>query len=221
MKAVGRIHGRIGPGARLAIAGLRAGTVGTPRNLHPAAQAGSAGEPWRWPTWQAQPRKKLYIETVGCQMNVLDSELVVARAAQRGLRADRRHRSRPTRSSTTPARSASTPRTRSIARWAGSSTSSSASPSLTIGVLGCMAQKDQGQILKRAPHVDIVVGPGQLGRVPELLDRAREENTPQMAVSLARAPPAHATRSPRASRGTTRSASRPCGPARSRRSSGS
>ncbi len=26
-----------------------------------------------------------------------------------------------------------------------------------------MAQKDQGQILRRAPHVDVVVGPGQLG----------------------------------------------------------
>ena len=38
-----------------------------------------------------------------------------------------------------------------------------------IGVLGCMAQKDQGQILRRAPHVDVVVGPGQLARVSELL----------------------------------------------------
>src|SRR5438105_2095237 len=59
-------------------------------------------------------------------------------------------------------------------------------PELTIGVLGCMAQKDQDQILKRAPHVDVIVGPGQLGRVAELLVQAREQNTPQMAVSLPR-----------------------------------
>ena len=32
----------------------------------------------------SQPRKKLYIETVGCQMNVLDSELVVARLRKQG-----------------------------------------------------------------------------------------------------------------------------------------
>src|SRR5262249_32670592 len=57
---------------------------------------------------------------------------------------------------------------------------------VTIGVLGCMAQKDQAQILRRAPHVDIVVGPGQLARVPELLSKAKDEGTPQMAVSLAR-----------------------------------
>jgi hypothetical protein len=38
------------------------------------------------------PRKKLYIETVGCQMNLLDSELVVGKLRHEGLRADRRHR---------------------------------------------------------------------------------------------------------------------------------
>ena len=32
----------------------------------------------------APPRKKLYIETVGCQMNLLDSELVVAKLRNEG-----------------------------------------------------------------------------------------------------------------------------------------
>ena len=59
-------------------------------------------------------------------------------------------------------------------------------PEVSIGVLGCMAQKDQEQILKRAPHVDVVVGPGQLARVPQLLSRAREVGSPQLAVSLDR-----------------------------------
>ena len=40
--------------------------------------------------------KKLYIETVGCQMNVLDSELVVASLRRAGLRADRTARATPT-----------------------------------------------------------------------------------------------------------------------------
>ena len=59
-------------------------------------------------------------------------------------------------------------------------------PGLSIGVLGCMAQKDQEQIFRRAPHVDVVVGPGQLAKVGELVERSREENTRQIAVSLAR-----------------------------------
>ena len=57
---------------------------------------------------------------------------------------------------------------------------------MTIGVLGCMAQKDQEQIFRRAPHVDVVVGPGQLARVGELVEKSREENARQMAVSRAR-----------------------------------
>ena len=40
--------------------------------------------------------KKLYIETVGCQMNVLDSELVVGGLRRAGLRADPRRRPTPT-----------------------------------------------------------------------------------------------------------------------------
>ncbi|ODT98427.1 MAG: tRNA (N6-isopentenyl adenosine(37)-C2)-methylthiotransferase MiaB [Planctomycetes bacterium SCN 63-9] len=59
-------------------------------------------------------------------------------------------------------------------------------PEVSIGVLGCMAQKDQAQILKRAPHVDIIVGPGQLEKVPELLQISKLESKPQLAVSLAR-----------------------------------
>lgn len=132
-----------------------------------------------------QSRKKLYIETVGCQMNVLDSELVVARLRDQGYeltddidQADailyntcsvRQHAEDKIYSAL--GRIKHVKRTR---------------PDVAIGVLGCMAQKDQDQILKRAPHVDVIVGPGQLGRVPQLLDRARAEKTPQLAVSLAR-----------------------------------
>ena len=81
-------------------------------------------------------------------------------------------------------------------------------PEVSIGVLGCMAQKDQGQILRRAPHVDVVVGPGQLGRVPELLSQAKEDGVPRMAVSLARSA-ARESRSRGASRVTTPTASPP------------
>ena len=46
-----------------------------------------------------------------------------------------------------------------------------APPHKIIGVLGCMAQKDQRLIFERAPYVDLVVGPGQLHQVPELIAR--------------------------------------------------
>ncbi|HPZ83343.1 MAG TPA: MiaB/RimO family radical SAM methylthiotransferase, partial [Thermogutta sp.] len=59
-------------------------------------------------------------------------------------------------------------------------------PGKIIGVLGCMAQKDQGLILKRAPHVDLVVGPGQVARLPELLQKLGESGSPIVEVSLDR-----------------------------------
>jgi tRNA-2-methylthio-N6-dimethylallyladenosine synthase len=62
-------------------------------------------------------------------------------------------------------------------------------PGKVIGVLGCMAQKDQGLIFKRAPYVDLVVGPGQLHQVPELVRELRAQGaarTQRMEVSLGR-----------------------------------
>ena len=52
-----------------------------------------------------QPNHKLYIETVGCQMNVLDSEMVVADLRRRGYELTDNTGGRPTRSSSTPAAS--------------------------------------------------------------------------------------------------------------------
>ena len=82
-------------------------------------------------------------------------------------------RPRPTRSCSTPAASASMPRTRSTAPWAGCKHAKKHNPHKIIGVLGCMAQKDQQLIFERAPYVDLVVGPGQLHQIPELIDEDR------------------------------------------------
>src|SRR4051794_30498391 len=133
----------------------------------------------------AAPKKKLYIETVGCQMNLLDSELVVGKLRNEGYeltediyQADTiLYNTCSVRQHAEDKIYSALGRVRRLKQR---------KPGLTIGVLGCMAQKDQDLILKRAPHVDLVVGPGQLGRVSELLVQAREQETPQMAVSLPR-----------------------------------
>ena len=58
---------------------------------------------------------KLYIETVGCQMNMLDSELVVASLRKDGYELTTNVRTTPTRFSSTPAAFANTPKTKSTA----------------------------------------------------------------------------------------------------------
>lgn len=57
---------------------------------------------------------------------------------------------------------------------------------LVIGVIGCMAQKDQEKIFQRAPHVDLICSPGQLAKIPEMIDEARASRIPQSALGLNR-----------------------------------
>ncbi len=45
-----------------------------------------------------------------------------------------------------------------------------AKPGMILGVCGCMAQKEGKEIFRRAPYVDIIVGPRRLHRLPELID---------------------------------------------------
>ena len=47
-------------------------------------------------------------------------------------------------------------------------------PDLEIVVGGCLAQKDQGLIRERAPHVDVVFGTHNVGRAAELLRESRD-----------------------------------------------
>ena len=45
-------------------------------------------------------------------------------------------------------------------------------PEIRIGVMGCMAQRHGEQLVKDYPQVDIVVGPGSIYSVPDLLEKA-------------------------------------------------
>jgi tRNA-2-methylthio-N6-dimethylallyladenosine synthase len=129
--------------------------------------------------------QKLYLETVGCQMNVLDSELVVGSLRRQGYElthqvedADliffntcsvREHAEEKIYSALGRLRS-----------------HKKQHPDAIIGVLGCMAQKDQELVRRRAPHVDIVCGTGQLAQLPNLITLVRETGQPQLALSLER-----------------------------------
>ncbi|MEM8865299.1 MAG: tRNA (N6-isopentenyl adenosine(37)-C2)-methylthiotransferase MiaB [Planctomycetota bacterium] len=130
--------------------------------------------------------KKLYIETVGCQMNLLDSELVVASLRKDGYEL----------TGTTDDADTILFNTCSVREHAEEKIYSALGrlknakqqrPDRVIGVMGCMAQKDQKIVFDRAPYVDIVVGPGQLHQVPRLVQEARDNPGQQrMEVSLGR-----------------------------------
>ncbi len=58
-------------------------------------------------------------------------------------------------------------------------------PGMQIAVGGCLAQKDRGEILKRAPWVDVVFGTHNIGSLPVLLERARVEQEAQVEIAEA------------------------------------
>jgi tRNA-2-methylthio-N6-dimethylallyladenosine synthase len=129
--------------------------------------------------------KKLYIETVGCQMNVLDSELVVGSLRRQGyeLIHDLEQADLILFNTCSVREHAEDKIYSALGRLRGHKRQH---PDKIIGVLGCMAQKDQDLIRRRAPFVDIVCGPGQLGRLPELIREVQNTGAPQLAVSLGR-----------------------------------
>jgi tRNA-2-methylthio-N6-dimethylallyladenosine synthase len=128
---------------------------------------------------------KLYIETVGCQMNMLDSELVVASLRKDGYELT----ATPADADTILFNTCSVRQHAEDKIYSALGRLKNAkreNPHKVIGVLGCMAQKDQALIFKRAPYVDLVVGPGQLHQVPALIRAARDERRPRLEVSLGR-----------------------------------
>jgi tRNA-2-methylthio-N6-dimethylallyladenosine synthase len=130
--------------------------------------------------------KRLYIETVGCQMNMLDSELVVASLRKQGYEIV----ARPADADTILFNTCSVRQHAEDKIYSALGRLKHAKklhPHKIIGVLGCMAQKDQKLIFERAPYVDLIVGPGQLHQIPDLLERVAAGAGPQIEVSLERA----------------------------------
>jgi tRNA-2-methylthio-N6-dimethylallyladenosine synthase len=126
--------------------------------------------------------KRFYIETVGCQMNVLDSELVAS-----GLLGEGYEQAESLREADVVLFN-----TCSVRQHAEDKIYSALGrlkhvkerkPHKIVGVLGCMAQKDGARIFQRAPHVDLVVGPSHLGRLAELIAEVIAGRGPVIAVS--------------------------------------
>src|SRR5512142_2160298 len=121
------------------------------------------------------------VRTYGCQMNVHDSERISGLLESAGYR---------------PAADDQTPdvvvfntcavRENADNRLYGNlghlRPTKLAHPGMQIAVGGCLAQKDRGEIVKRAPWVDVVFGTNNSGSLPVLLDRARHNAAAEVEI---------------------------------------
>jgi tRNA-2-methylthio-N6-dimethylallyladenosine synthase len=115
--------------------------------------------------------KKLFIKTYGCQMNVYDSErMAEAMGAEGYVATDRAEDADMVLLNTCHIREKASEKLFSdLGRLRPLKI---ANPSLKIGVAGCVAQAEGDEILRRAPVVDIVVGPQSYHRLPAMVRAA-------------------------------------------------
>ncbi|MBQ6131773.1 MAG: tRNA (N6-isopentenyl adenosine(37)-C2)-methylthiotransferase MiaB [Selenomonadaceae bacterium] len=120
--------------------------------------------------------KKLKLLTYGCQMNVADSERMAGLLKQIGysLTEDLAAADLILINTCCVRGTAEDKVFGQIGRF---KTLKREKPSLILGVAGCMAQKEGANLIKRAPHVDFVLGTGQsceVARVVQSLERERK-----------------------------------------------
>jgi len=116
--------------------------------------------------------KKLFIKTYGCQMNVYDSErMAEAMGANGYVTTDRAEDADMILLNTCHIREKAAEKVYSeLGRLR---PLKDANPELKIGIAGCVAQAEGEEILRRAPVVDLVVGPQTYHRLPEMEAAAR------------------------------------------------
>jgi tRNA-2-methylthio-N6-dimethylallyladenosine synthase len=117
-----------------------------------------------------EPRPTVYVETYGCQMNVSDSELMLGKLAAHGYEAvDHPDGADVILVNTCAIREHA--ETRVIGRLG--ELKRNMKPGAVVGVTGCMAQRLGPQLLEKAKHVSVVIGPDGYRALPALIDGAR------------------------------------------------
>ena len=126
--------------------------------------------------------RSAYIETYGCQMNVADTELIAAILGDAGYRiCERPDQADVILINTCAVREHAEERV--IGRASQLSGLRAQRPGLTLGILGCMAQHLSRSLPRRAPFVDLVVGPDSYQRLPEILAQTSEETLLDVRLS--------------------------------------
>ena len=128
--------------------------------------------------------KKLYIKTMGCQMNEYDSDKMadVLRESHGYELTDAVDDADLLLVNTCSIRDKAAEKVFSqLGRWRALKEKN---PDIKIGVGGCVASQEGLGIVDRAPFVDVVFGPQTLHRLPALIDDAAKTGNPVVDISF-------------------------------------
>lgn len=112
--------------------------------------------------------KKVFIETLGCQMNVNDSEVMLGLLQKEGFEpiADKNLADLLIINTCQIRGSAEDKAFSHLGRWG---KMKAKRPQIKIAMAGCVAQQSKDDIFKRAPYVDIVFGTQNIHELPQLV----------------------------------------------------
>jgi tRNA-2-methylthio-N6-dimethylallyladenosine synthase len=120
------------------------------------------------------------VRTYGCQMNVHDSERISGLLEQAGyVPADSDEPDLVVFNTCAVRENADNRLYGNLGHLA---PAKAARPGMQIAVGGCLAQKDRGEIVRRAPWVDVVFGTHNIGSLPTLLERARHNAEAEVEI---------------------------------------
>lgn len=127
--------------------------------------------------------KSVYLETFGCQMNELDSELVQGQLEALGYRfTEDDSNADVVLYNTCSVREQA--ENKALSRVGVISQRKREGEDVILGVLGCMAERDGRDMIRRHPQIDLMCGPSQLDRLPMLLDNVARARASEAAQSL-------------------------------------
>ncbi|WP_246577653.1 tRNA (N6-isopentenyl adenosine(37)-C2)-methylthiotransferase MiaB [Actinospica durhamensis] len=130
---------------------------------------------------QQEDVKSYDIRTYGCQMNVHDSERLAGLMEAAGY-----VRTEPGTEADVVVFNTCAVRENADNRLYGNlghlASVKARKPGMQIAVGGCLAQKDRGEVQRRAPWVDVVFGTHNIGSLPALLERARVQEEAQLEI---------------------------------------
>jgi tRNA-2-methylthio-N6-dimethylallyladenosine synthase len=116
-------------------------------------------------------RNKVYIETYGCQMNLADTEIVLGILQNNGYGVTKKIEEADVILVNTCSIRENAEQ-RIYGRLGNFKSIKDQKPDLIVGVLGCMAERLRTDLVDKKKIVDVVVGPDEYRRLPELIDVA-------------------------------------------------
>lgn len=125
-------------------------------------------------------QKYLYTETYGCQMNLIDSELITGCFSKAGYQlTEDKEKADVILVNTCAVREHAEQRV--FGRLGELQALKLKNPNLVLGVVGCMAQHLGEKIMEKSPYIDLVAGPDNYRKLPELIERRHDETIVELS----------------------------------------